>query len=656
MKIDQRAAICSVFLALAAPGLRAQATRSSILADPGGAPAGSPDLQVTLYKQIDAPLGSLPVTILWNGSPRPTQVVNGQLTVTLSAADLASPGLNEVTAYDYHSGTMWPGGCKFPVYLSVSANDLVYDASRRRFYASVPSTAGLTGNHVVAMNPDTGDVEASVFVGSEPDRMAISGDSKWLYVFNDGAVSIVRIALDSFQADTPFYPGGTVGVGLDSTPTISVLPASPDSILVGQNGFFKVFDNGTPRSQSAIGLGVVAWTSPSTFLNPAPTLFNVTATGVTATTPAGSSNGRQVQDVRTVGGRAYLSNGQVFDAATLALLGTFSGSGLVEVDAANHRAFFLGGGLSAYAISAFDTDTFIPQGAIPIPDIDDSYGNAIGRLVRFGPDGIAFPYRAQSYTSPWVTDRVFIFHSALFGPAPVIGNTAIVNAASSQGGAIAPGEIVTIYGAGLGPRVPRTLQLRDPGTVDTAAGDTQVFFNDVAAPLLFTSSGQVNAVVPYAVSRATSPITVQVSYLGIFSNAVKREVQTASPALFMVGGGGSGQAAAINRDGSLNSKAHPAPRGSVISLYATGEGLTNPTGSDGKLATAPLAKPDQTVRVTIGGVDATVQYAGGAPGLVAGVMQVNVVVPPQVLPGQAAPVVLSVGGISSPATATIAVQ
>ena len=364
-----------------------------------------------------------------------------------------------------------------------------------------------------------------------------------------------------------------------------------------------------------------------------------------------------MQDVKWAGGRLYLSNGQVFDSSNLALLGRFNGSGLVEVDPANQRVYLLGGGpgSSSYSISAFDVNTFVPQGAIGLTGFDNTYGNAISRLLRFGYDGAAFSYRAQANISPGAADKVYVLHSSLFGTAPVIGAASVVNAASNQGGAVAPGEIVSIYGTGLGPVAPRSLQLSASGTVDTAAGDTRVFFNGVPAPVLFTSQGQVNVVVPYAVSRASS-VSLQVTCLGVLSNPVTIPVQASVPALFTANGSGSGQAAAGDQDFSINSIAHPAARGSIITLYATGEGQTNPSGSDGKVGAVPLPAPLQAVRVTIGGVDAPVQYAGGAQGLVAGVMQVNVTVPSQVSPGAAVPILLTVGGATGPGGVTIAVQ
>jgi hypothetical protein len=265
--------LCCLTMALLTPTVMAQTGRSLSSVSPGLAAGGSPDLPVTLFYSSGSSFGTPSVTALWNGLPRPTKLSSGQLVMVLSAADLAAPGLNEITIFDNQTGAMWPGGWKFPVYVPLSANDLVYDSQRKLLYASVPSTGGPKGNNVVAVNPDTGDISASVFVGSEPDRMALTDDFQWLYVFNDGADSVVRIALDSFRADPAFNTGGTSVSGLNTTPIVSALPGLPNSFLVGQNSTFKIFDRGIVRGKSASGYGTVAWTSPTTFVNTFPQLF-----------------------------------------------------------------------------------------------------------------------------------------------------------------------------------------------------------------------------------------------------------------------------------------------------------------------------------------------------------------------------------------------
>jgi uncharacterized protein (TIGR03437 family) len=108
-----------------------------------------------------------------------------------------------------------------------------------------------------------------------------------------------------------------------------------------------------------------------------------------------------------------------------------------------------------------------------------------------------------------------------------------------------------------------------------------------------------------------------------------------------------GQAAAVNQDNTINSAAHPAAPGSVISLYATGEGATTPGGIDGKPVSAPLPLPSALVTVTIGGQTVAPDYAGGAPGEIAGVMQINVRIPANLAPGTAVPVTVQVPGYAS---------
>jgi uncharacterized protein (TIGR03437 family) len=128
----------------------------------------------------------------------------------------------------------------------------------------------------------------------------------------------------------------------------------------------------------------------------------------------------------------------------------------------------------------------------------------------------------------------------------------------------------------------------------------------------------------------------------------------AAPGIFTANATGSGQAAAVNQNGTLNSASSPAKIGGYISLYITGAGQTVPALADGQVATAS-AITQLPVTATIGGVNAPVTYAGAAPGEVAGVVQVNVQIPAGVAVGGAIPVTVSVGGIAAQQGVTIAV-
>jgi len=237
--------------------------------------------------------------------------------------------------------------------------------------------------------------------------------------------------------------------------------------------------------------------------------------------------------------------------------------------------------------------------------------------------------------------------------APIV--TVIANAASDVVGPIAPGEIVTVYGSGLGPAQLTSLSSLTAGVVATQLAGTQVFFNGNPAPILYTWGSAVSAVVPYEITGAAAQVTV--TYLGQTSTAITVPVVPAAPAIFVWGAlaSGEGQALAVNPGGSINSTYNPAPIGSVVTLYATGEGQTLPAGADGKVAASPAPQPALPVTIIIGGQTIKPLYAGGAPGEVAGVMQINVRIPTSIQQGTAVPISIQVGSASSPAGVTISI-
>ncbi|HXB73924.1 MAG TPA: IPT/TIG domain-containing protein [Candidatus Acidoferrales bacterium] len=228
---------------------------------------------------------------------------------------------------------------------------------------------------------------------------------------------------------------------------------------------------------------------------------------------------------------------------------------------------------------------------------------------------------------------------------------AVTNAATNLTGPVAPGEIVVIYGSGLGPAQTVQFQVRG-GQAGTQLAGTAVLFGGTAAPVLYTSATQVGAVVPYAVPGNSTQVVVQ--YQGLSTTPVTVPLAATAPGIFTADGTGRGGAAAINRDGSFNNSGNPAPAGSVVTFFATGEGATVPAGVDGSVTGTVLPRPLATVTATIGGVPAPVQFAGEAPNEVSGVMQVNLTVPAN-LPAGALPLVLTVGAASSQPGVTIAV-
>jgi len=241
-------------------------------------------------------------------------------------------------------------------------------------------------------------------------------------------------------------------------------------------------------------------------------------------------------------------------------------------------------------------------------------------------------------------------------PKPVFTAGSITNAASFQSGSIAPGEMITIFGSNLGPAHLTPLYTVDATDISKSISGTRVLFDGVPAPMIYTSAGQLAAIVPYSVA-GNSSVTAQVEYNLVKSDPIQVPVAATAPGIFSQSASGAGAGAILNQDGSLNTPANPAAVGSIIVLFGTGEGQTSPPGVDGLIATAVFPKPSAAVTVTIGGLDAqVVEYAGAAPFEVAGVLQINVSVPAGVTPGDTVPVIVTIGNSASQNNLTVSVR
>jgi len=289
----------------------------------------------------------------------------------------------------------------------------------------------------------------------------------------------------------------------------------------------------------------------------------------------------------------------------------------------------------------------VPPGPHTTPASIPAYPQALGTLTSYEYD-IIIAAGTQKVVVPVTTT---ITTSPL--APPFLG--AAVNAASQLPGPVAPGEILTIYGFGAGPSKIAGITLDPSGKVATTLNGAQVLFDGRPAPMIYGSAPQANVIVPYEVAgHATTTLALQ--FGGVTSAAWTIPVAASAPGIFSLGSNGLGPAAVLNQDNSVNSASSPAPRGSIIQIYATGEGQTSPDGVTGSIIGTGLKTPVLAVKVTIGGQDAFVQYAGSAGDSIAGLFQVNAVVPPGVAPGPAIPISVSVGGVPSQNGVTIAVQ
>jgi uncharacterized protein (TIGR03437 family) len=232
---------------------------------------------------------------------------------------------------------------------------------------------------------------------------------------------------------------------------------------------------------------------------------------------------------------------------------------------------------------------------------------------------------------------------------------AVVNAASNQNGPIAPGEIVALYGSGLGPSQLQISQLDASGRLPKSLAGTSVLFGNQPAPVVYASPAQTSVVVPFGVTGQSVQVVVQSQ--NQTAAPVTQPLTAAAPGLFTADASGQGQAAALNQNLQPNSAANPAAPGSLLSLFVTGAGQMSPSVADGALnGVSPPAMPIlQPVTVTIGGQAATVSAAIGAPGQVAGMLEVTVRVPSGIQPGNTVPVTLQIGGASAQSGVTVAI-
>jgi uncharacterized protein (TIGR03437 family) len=278
-------------------------------------------------------------------------------------------------------------------------------------------------------------------------------------------------------------------------------------------------------------------------------------------------------------------------------------------------------------------------------------GDALGGFAKF-----VAPLVANGCVFvPTFSNQLVVYGLAANGGAltgPQI--TSILNGASFIEDVVAPGEVLAIAGTNLGPSALQPLQITDAGSVASELSGTQVLFDGIAAPLLYTSSGEVGVVVPFGVAGPTTQIVVQSG--GQQSAPASSSVAAANPAIFSVSGLGSGQASILNQDGSVNSANNPAAAGSTISIFATGLGQTNPQGQDGAITSGTPPTVTLPVSVFIGGLQSTVVYAGAAPGEVQGIYQINARVPPLAPSGATILISLQVGHAVSPSNIWLAIQ
>ena len=449
---------------------------------------------------------------------------------------------------------------------------------------------------------------------------------------------------------------GTPGFGGDGGSPTSAMLNTPTGVAVDSNGNLYISDLNNQRIRKVSGgtITTAAGTGLQSFggdggnaidaqLN-LPQGVAVDRSGNLYIADTGNNRVRLVTPagtITTIGGNGQVGHGGDGGRATSAQIGNPTG---IAVDAAG-SVYVSDGGASVRRI--------LPGGVIATIAGNGSLGYAgdggpatNARLNQ--PTALALDPSANLYIADTANDAVRMLQA----PTSNVSVGAVVNGATNQRGAIAPGEVIVIYGSNLGPTSLVQTQLGSDGRFPSTLAGTSVAINGAPATMLYTSANQISAVVPYDLAGSTAQIVVTSQQLT--STPVRVAVAPVAPGIFTANSSGAGPAAAVNfSDSTLNGPDHPAKAGDYVLVYMTGAGQTSPA-SQGAVP-AVDARVVAPISVTVGGKATSQAYAGTVPGYIAGLIQVNVLVPDGLAPG-AQPVVIGAGSESSQSGVTIWVQ
>jgi hypothetical protein len=457
-------------------------------------------------------------TVQWNGNARTTTFVSGtQLQATITAADIASAGVARIAVSNAGVGggasststflVGTTGGSNFAVIVvNQAAQDIVYDPKNQVFYLSVTGTASTNPSTISVLDPATAAITSAQPAGSNPNVLAISDDSQFLYAGIDGASYVQRFILPGLAQDIS-YPLGADSIGPYFALDLQVAPAAPHTtaVTLGNSGVspaaqggIVIFDDATPRLTKTPGgglFGSLQWGADAN------TLFasNTESTGfdfyTLAVNPSGVTLNQDFPNTFTRFGDnihfdpgtklIYSDEGHVINPSTGLPVGNFNAPGVAAVDSILNTAFFASGNASpTVTIESFDLTHFTPINTVTLPNVA---GTPL-HLIRWGQNGLAFINKAANGTSQVVLlggDFVtaappFVLTpppAPLPSPVPAPNAPTITSLNPSSAIAGSAGSVLNVTGTQF----------------DTAA---TVQFNGSALPTTFVSSTQLQAAIP----------------------------------------------------------------------------------------------------------------------------------------------------------------
>ena len=382
--------------------------------------------------------------------------------------------------------------------IALVSNDIAYSPATGRIYASVPGSAGVAGNgnSLTAVDPVTGAVGASVFVGSEPDQLAVSDDGQFVYVALDGQSSVGRFDTAAGAEGLKFSLGSPLSVD-----DMAVLPGLPHSLAVSKQdrrysprtaGTF-VYDDGVERPSSSAGNNTITAASATRlygYNNEISsfdfTTLGVDGTGVTRTGDSGNVITGYGLRIRYDDGLVFGSNATEIDPQAQTVLGVFPGGGggaPFLPDAKIGRVFFLTGSGGTLTLRAFDTHTFLEVGSVSVPGVSGSPSG----LIRWGTNGLAFRTSGG---------QLFLIRTSLITSAHPL--SLALSPAQVGGGAVAAGTLTLAAPAPSG-GVTVLLSSSDtaaatvPASLTVAAGQTSATFAVTTQPVTSTTAVTLSA-------------------------------------------------------------------------------------------------------------------------------------------------------------------
>jgi hypothetical protein len=301
--------------------------------------------------------------------------------------------------------------------ISTPANDFVYNEPTGSMLLAVPGAGGPgLGNTITHVDPSSGQIQSSVFIGSEPNRLAQSSDGQVLYATLEGANSIRRYDIPNRTAGSQF----TTTSAFFRPHDMEVQPGSPGVLVLagGTNGV-AVYDNGVQRSNTTKGgayaIDSIEFSDDSNILYGYDyqssgfelSKFVVDAGGVSGSLVGNNLLSGYSTNILFSGGLIYSTTGRVIEPVTKHTLGTYEGGGdVVAVDPISKRVFFIDDNV----ISVFDRDTFRKIGTAVVP----GFSGISLKLARWGENGLAFLGAATQFDP---ARSVYLLQSTLVSPS-----------------------------------------------------------------------------------------------------------------------------------------------------------------------------------------------------------------------------------------------